>query len=755
MKKNYLLLLVYLFVQWSQAQIVNIPDANFLNILVNTNCADFDGNEVPDGDVDTNDDGMIQVSEALAVLKLIIRAPTGSQAVSSTEGLQAFENLTKLNLFETTLGGLSTINYPSSLDELSLSVVFGSGNTWNLGNLDFTTTTFKRLTVNDGGVQLGSVNFTNNPNIRYITIGSVSTTINALHVTNCSNLSALEISSLDLMSLDLTGCMGINYINASNNLFESIDLSSIRTSSPYLIFDVNPNLLEINAKNGTFDLLSVSNCPSLAYMCMDNDTFDGGGSEAAQYSQQYPAIVINSYCSLMPSGDFITVEGSNIFDINTDGCDHSDPAYPNMEYQISNGSVTETVVANPFGDYTIYLPEDETFTITPQLENPTYFTVSPTSITVDTATASNPTIQDFCVIPNGIYNDVEVTIMPLDGARPGFDTNYKIVYTNKGNTILSGSVQLTFDDDLMDLVNANPMTDSQATNTLMWNYTNLSPFESSSIDFTMNINSPIEVPAVNGDDVLAFEATINQVVGDETPSDNIMVLQQIVVNSFDPNDISCLEGETVTTDYVDAYVHYLIRFENTGTASAVNVVVTDEIDTAKFDIATLKPVSSSHAMVTTIKNGNKVEFIFENINLPFDDATNDGYLVFKIKTRSSLIEGNTFANTADIYFDFNFPITTNTATTNISNGLRVSEVALSSNALLMYPNPAKDRIQITSKYRLQKLILYTLDGKSIMEKDYTDVLFSTSLDVSSLSEGMYVVQVETTNEIYTRKMMKQ
>jgi hypothetical protein len=81
------------------------------------------------------------------------------------------------------------------------------------------------------------------------------------------------------------------------------------------------------------------------------------------------------------------------------------------------------------------------------------------------------------------------------------------------------------------------------------------------------------------------------------------------------------------------------------------------IDLAKFDIATLVPLKSSHDFFTRI-NGNKVEFIFENINLDFNDATNDGYVVFKIKTKPTLVVGNTFTNNANIYFDYNFPITT-------------------------------------------------------------------------------------------------
>ena len=69
------------------------------------------------------------------------------------------------------------------------------------------------------------------------------------------------------------------------------------------------------------------------------------------------------------------------------------------------------------------------------------------------------------------------------------------------------------------------------------------------------------------------------------------------------------------------------------------------IDTTKFDISSLQITDTSHSCVTKITNPNKVEFIFENINLPFDDATNDGYVavsythldVYKRQISGSLI----------------------------------------------------------------------------------------------------------------------
>ncbi len=64
MKSSISIFLLLFFTVSSHAQIVNIPDANFKNALVNTNCVDIDGDGIGDIDADTNNDGEIQVSEA-------------------------------------------------------------------------------------------------------------------------------------------------------------------------------------------------------------------------------------------------------------------------------------------------------------------------------------------------------------------------------------------------------------------------------------------------------------------------------------------------------------------------------------------------------------------------------------------------------------------------------------------------------------------------------------------------------------------
>jgi hypothetical protein len=460
-------------------------------------------------------------------------------------------------------------------------------------------------------------------------------------------------------------------------------------------------------------------------------------------------IQLNSYCSFTPNGIFYEVSGTTKFDSNNNGCDVSDINYSNLNFSITDGTNTGSLIANQTGNF--YIPVSAgTHTITPNLENPTYFNVSPTNFTVNFPTQTSPFTQDFCVTANGVKSDVEIVLLPITPARPGFDANYKLVYRNKGNQVENGTVSLIFDDARLDYVSSNPVYDSSATNSFTWNYVNLQPFETREIGIVFNVNSPMETPAVNNGDILNYTATITTANTDETPLDNTFILDQTVVGSYDPNDKTCLEGATITPSEVGNYVHYLIRFENTGTFPAENIVVKDMIDLAKFDIATLVPLKSSHNFYTRI-NGNKVEFIFENINLDFNDATNDGYVIFKIKTKPTLVLGDTFTNNSNIYFDYNFPITTNTYTTTVA-ALSAQDFDFGT-YFTLYPNPAKDVLNIQAKQGLaiNSIEIYNQLGQIVMATT-NDI---NSIDVANLASGTYFVKVNTDKGSANAKFVKE
>lgn len=441
-------------------------------------------------------------------------------------------------------------------------------------------------------------------------------------------------------------------------------------------------------------------------------------------------------------GDAFLISGQNKFDFNNNGCDLKDVTSPNLKFNITSNSINNQLIADKTGDYAVSLPSGK-HTIIPKIENPAYFNVSPKNITVDFPSQASPLISNFCITPNGTHPDLEITLLPISPAIPGFTAKYKILYKNKGNQLQSGTVNLTFDDILLNIVSTDPVESNTTASTLKWNFTNLHPLQTREISITVRLNKPTDTPPTDSGTILKYTTEISSTLVDDTPKDNTFTLDQIVVNSFDPNDKTCLEGATIQSSKIGEYVHYVIRFENLGSYKAHNIIVKDIIDTNKFDISSLVPQNGSHSFTTKISEGNKVEFLFEGINLPFDNANNDGYVAFKIKTNATLKSGDEFSNFSSIYFDYNFPIVTNTATTKIESNLSNPDFSIAANFIL-YPNPVNDILFISKKQDTEiiSLSIYNILGQLVLV--YPNARNLSSVNVSDLPSGSYFIKIKST-----------
>ena len=446
---------------------------------------------------------------------------------------------------------------------------------------------------------------------------------------------------------------------------------------------------------------------------------------------------VNSYCSFTPGGKFFILNGENNYDDENNGCDDLGKLLSGTKYIISNGNITGTIISNTLGQYQIPL-QAGIYTITPILESPQGFTVFPTSSQVTFPSTSDTITQDFCITPKGIYRQTNITVIPLSPpARPGFDASYKIVWENVGNQIESGTLNFTYDETLLDYISATQTADLKSDGIVSWYFNNLLPFEKREITVTLKVNRPTDIPAVNAGDKLCLTASM---------LDNIFTLENTVVGSYDPNDKTCLQGDRVKPDMVGEYVDYLIRFENTGNYAAENVVVKDIIDTKTFDVSTLKITDASHEVYTRIE-GNKVEFIFENIQLPFDDANNDGYIAFKIKTLPTLVLGDSLKNLADIYFDYNFPIRTNEAQTTVAFPVFTTDITTEVN---VYPNPVSDVLYLDKNDHWTKAEIFDIAGR-IMR---TVSLNGQYMDVSGLQSGTYFIRLKDGAKLGLVKFVK-
>ncbi|MES2411217.1 MAG: T9SS type A sorting domain-containing protein [Bacteroidota bacterium] len=650
------------------------------------------------------------------------------------------------------LSGLSNLNYlDCGLNHLT-SLDFNEVS--NLTFFDCYSNAFQSLDVSGlpnlktlgcAGNQLISLDLSSLHQLQFLECGmNQLTSLNFAGV--YENLTDVRCATNQLPALDVSGLPNLTHFNCRENLLTTLDLSANHHLYGSSCAE-NPPLTTLNVKNGSAEeYFDIENCPNLQYICADDTRVPWFQTMISIYN--LTNCHVNSYCSFSPGGEFYTMQGTNRYNLDGNGCDVSDIHFPNLSVAFSDGTTTSNLMGNDTGAYH-YDVNDGTFTITPTLENPSYFSVFPTVSNVTFPTTTSPFIQDFCISANGLHNDLEVFLIPMTAARPGFDAHYTIIYKNKGTNTQSGLLDLSFDDNVLDFVSASPTLSSQAANNLNWNFTNLLPFESRQITITLNVNSPMETPAVNDGDVLHYTATISGLT-DETPDDNTFALNQTVRNSLDPNDKICLEGNVITPEMIGNYVHYIIRFENTGTFAAENIVVADVIDLNKFDIATLIPESSSHEFYTRI-NGNKVEFIFQNINLPFDDANNDGYVVFKIRTKPTLVEGDDFSNSASIYFDYNFPIATNTATTTIT-ALGILDFELGS-VFSLSPVPAKNSLTITTKQNItiSSVNIYNTLGQLVQVTTNPN----ETIDVSGLKTGNYFIKLVSDKGTASSKFIKE
>jgi uncharacterized repeat protein (TIGR01451 family) len=672
-------------------------------------------------------------------------------SVIDASGLTSLSNLslagnplTNINVSGcSSLSGISFDNVSTPLKNINIS------NCTSMTQLQFSSPSIETVNIQGcsalttvsidgitGSSTMAALDASNLPNLTTLACRNVS--LGAIDVSGSPALTIIDLYENNVTEIDLSDNPNIQQLELYRNNLQTIDLSH-QVNLQYANLSFNIPLISVFAKNGKAETLDFDSFnENLVFVCQDESGVPATQSEL----NNNPLItaVCNSYCSFTPGGDYNTITGHIAFDFNGNGCDEGDLPQPNIKVGINDGNTPGATFTDPNGNYSFYTGAGN-FDLMGTFENPAYFNVSPLAATLSFPAVDNSTqTQNFCLTANGIHPDVEIVLTPIGPARPGMDAYYQIIYKNKGNQAVSGSLNLLFDDARTDFVSASVAASSQSVNSLSWNYSNLQPFESRMIFLMLNINSPTEIPAVNLDDILDFTASINIPAGDDTPADNVYSVHQTAVNAMDPNAKTCLEGSALSATEIGNYLHYNIEFENLGNADAINVVVKDVIDTTKFDINSLQVLYASHQMRANV-SGNVAEFVFPNINLPSAEGNppvgGHGNVLFKIKTLTTLIAGTQVENKANIYFDYNFPIETDIARTTFQTlgnpGYPVDE------SIVLYPNPAKDQVNIRCDSPIMTIELFDVQGR--MLRNELEVQRTVQLDISNYAKGIYFVRI--------------
>ncbi|MFM7022511.1 MAG: T9SS type A sorting domain-containing protein [Flavobacteriales bacterium] len=336
-----------------------------------------------------------------------------------------------------------------------------------------------------------------------------------------------------------------------------------------------------------------------------------------------------------------------------------------------------------------------------------------------------------------------------DAFRKNFNASVQLHSFNRGCTNMSGKVKLVL-DSLVSYQSAQPSPDKIIGDTLIWNLVSLNylsaPFAPKIILKTLD--------SANIGDTVHLHTIITS--NAETISKDYYFP---VINGYDPNDKQVYPRGVCDGGYIQnsQKLTYTVRFQNTGNAEAINIAIVDSLS-SNLDLSTLKILAKSDTMYTQILPGNAVKFVFDNIWLPdstHNEPASHGYVVFEIKPKSNLAKGTMIKNKAEIYFDFNPAVVTNSVLNTIWDGSPnpcASSVGITKTKVtgaILYPNPSNGIFTLQSNEVAQNITVFDKTGRMILSLIPSDSY--SAIDLSSYAADLYFIQVKYENNIEVLK----
>ena len=443
---------------------------------------------------------------------------------------------------------------------------------------------------------------------------------------------------------------------------------------------------------------------------------------------------------------FIDINSNSIKDAN-------EPIISNQK--IVESDTSKFTFSNSIGNYNFVFPDSGSYTVFPEALN--YYNVVPVYRNINFSGVNMvDSLNDFAYQPGGVYNDLKVEVSPVSFFVSGFNSTCMISYQNIGTSVLDGIVTLTLDSNT-NYVSSNLTPSFISTDSIKWDVGTLAQFESGNIAVTIHIDS-----LLTDSTLIIPYVRIDPHMGDANMSNNFANWEVPTVSSLDPNMILVNREKLFNTELFTApYLDYIIFFQNTGTAACVNVKVQNNLP-AFLNENSFEFIASSHPV--TINYGayaRLMTYSFDNINLP-DSGANEtashGFIRYRIKPISTLIAGDSIKNSAAIYFDFNPPVITEYALTEITLPTSITSKQVFSNQLEIFPNPTNGIITIYTSALINEycqLSIYDLFGRTVLQSTLISSKFQVQTDVSTFSKGVYFVELKQNDKVIRGKFLKE
>ncbi len=501
-----------------------------------------------------------------------------------------------------------------------------------------------------------------------------------------------------------------------------------------------------------FDYLtSIKLLPYNEIICggYSNSNRSGDKSQNRLGSYDYWVTMISNNCNL--------IQGVSFADINSNAIKDS------AEYGLANEFVYELnsgrmAMTDENGFYSLAVLDSGNFEAISEGATNYYNSVPFSHLVNFSGQLQTDSLNDFAFQPIGSFNDLCVSLTPMGGFRAGMNASYMVNYSNLGTTSLSPII-IFYPGNGLTFSSSNPVPTSITNDSLVWNFGTLLPYQTGNILLTFVVDSGVPIGTLINSGVV-----IEPIIGDVNPICNQNYWEVFTTGSFDPNDIQVNRDTVLNVELISPpTLEYLIRFQNTGNDTAFYVRVGNNISPL-LHLSTFNVVASSHEMnLKYSDHAQLMEFTFTNSLLP-DSTTNEaeshGFIRYKIKPLSSLGVGDSILNAANIYFDFNHPVLTNTAITEIVSTVSSNELNTKSNLLSVYPNPFQDEINVLIKGldgEYATMGIYDVYGRkivSLIDGSISEDNFEIKTDLSELASGIYFIQLQTNGEMRVARIIK-
>ena len=291
--------------------------------------------------------------------------------------------------------------------------------------------------------------------------------------------------------------------------------------------------------------------------------------------------------------------------------------------------------------------------------------------------------------------------------------------------------------------------DSINGNTFIWN---IADFGTVNTDSSFFVKIHVDTNVVLGSQI-CVNMQVTPTAGDYNPSNNTSSYCMTVIVAYDPNSKQVLPQGNISPAQKD--LTYTIPFQNIGTGPAHHVFILDTLDPG-IDPYSFEVLASSFPVQVSNTDG-ALRFDFDNIDLTpvsIDSLGSIGWVQYRATLRDGLDIGTKIRNTADIYFDYNQPIATNTTVnTIISSNTGADVVSTDVSEVRLYPDPAHDYVSIKTSQDLTGgyIQIYDVTGRK-----YKDVIVSGRnpvIQVRDLPAGVYLINIISPSGVNTSKKL--